>query len=395
METDRCGSGAGHLDAGEVAARAAQGDAAGERLRDAQRVSVCLGAAIADWQWQATSGLVHVSDDMQAIVGVDVGNVPCRHSGFLTAVHAEDRAAVRRGLRLAAARGKPCAVDLRIVGADGVTRLVQLRAQSLHRGRTRPLELVGTVQALSDCKRAEQARVELSEASRRLGAHMEAVREEERKRIALEVHDELGQLLTALKIDVGLMRMRLGDVDETGARLAAMRDRVERAMSAVRNIANHLRPAALSFGLVSALEWLTENIERHTGIHCAFVRIGPEPTLPDSQATAIFRIVQESLTNVVRHAAATLVEVAISCAEGRLEIRVSDDGCGFDPDARRTRDAYGLVGMLERARLIGATLAIESGPGKGTVVSIGMPAALAVVHSREQARGTGHRVRIA
>lgn len=395
MKTDRCGSGAGHLDAGEFAPRPAQENAAGERLRDAERAGVCLGAAIADWQWQATSGLVYVSDDFEAIVGVDAGTLPCRHSGLWAAVHAQDRAAVRRGLRLAAAHGKPCAVNLRVVGADGATRRIQLRAQALHRGRTQPLQLVGTVQALSDCMRAEQARVESSEASRRLGAHMEAVREEERKRIALEVHDELGQLLTALKIDVGLMRMRLGDVHETGARLAAMRDRVERAMSAVRNIANHLRPAALSFGLVSALEWLTESIERHTGLHCAFVRVGAEPTLPDPQATAIFRIVQESLTNVVRHAAATFVEVAISCAEGWLEVRVSDDGCGFDPSARRTPDAYGLAGMRERARLMGATLSIESRPGKGTVVSIGMPVARAAAPSREQARGAGSRVRIA
>lgn len=395
METDRCGSDAGHLDAGEVAAGAVNADAAGQRPRDEARVGACLAGTVADWQWHARRGLVYLSEDFAAIVGADVVAMLRGDTAFLAAVHADDRAAVRRGLRLAATRGKPCAVALRIVGPDGGITRVQLRAQSLHRDRTAPLELVGTVQGLSDCKRAEQARLEWSEASRRLGAHMETVREEERKRIALEVHDELGQLLTALKIDVGLMRMRLGDVQETAARLAAMRDRVERAMSAVRNIANHLRPAALSFGLVSALEWLTESIERHTGVHCAFVWVGAEPTLPDPQATAIFRIVQESLTNVVRHAAASVVEVAIRCAEGRLEVRVSDDGCGFDPAARRTRDAYGLVGMLERARLIGATLAVESAPGKGTVVSLGLPVALAAARSRERTRGAGRRVRIA
>ncbi|WP_414719357.1 ATP-binding protein [Trinickia sp.] len=207
-----------------------------------------------------------------------------------------------------------------------------------------------------------------------LSAHMEAIREDERKRIALEMQDELGQLLTALKMDVSLLKMRLSEAPDLLGKVADMRELVERTIFMVRNVANHLRPAALNFGLLSALEWLSEDFAKRTGISCDLVAMGGEPVVSDSDATAVFRVVQESLTNVLLHAGATRVHVSVVSAEDALRIHVSDDGCGFDPAAAGKRDAYGLLGISERARLIGATLHIDSAPGCGTVISIGIPA---------------------
>jgi signal transduction histidine kinase len=202
---------------------------------------------------------------------------------------------------------------------------------------------------------------------------MEAVREEERKRIAMEIHDELGQLLTALKMDVSLLRMRLNSDSEAARKTEDMRELVEKTIWMVRNVASHLRPAALNFGILSALEWLVDDFVRRNRMPCQLSIHGSEPVLPDAHATAVFRIAQASLTNVARHADASRVDVTLTGGNGELALHISDNGRGFDLPAARRRYSYGLLGMSERARLIGGTLHIESAPGAGTIVSIHVP----------------------
>ncbi|HEX7907537.1 MAG TPA: response regulator [Paraburkholderia sp.] len=222
-------------------------------------------------------------------------------------------------------------------------------------------------------KQMEQELLESREQQRELSAYMEAIREEERKRIAMEIHDELGQLLTALKMDVSLLRMRLDYDPEAAKKADDMRGLVEGTIWMVRNVASHLRPAALNFGIVSALEWLVEDFIRRNGIAAELRIAGGEPTLSDTYATAVFRIVQASLTNVARHAHATRVDVMLVSTAAKLELQVRDDGCGFDQQAASRAYSYGLLGMNERARLIGGSLSIDSAPGAGTTVSIHIP----------------------
>ena len=226
---------------------------------------------------------------------------------------------------------------------------------------------------ITERKRIEQALFESREQLRELSAYMEAIREEERKRIAMEIHDELGQLLTALKMDVSLLKMRLSGDPDAAKKTDDMRELVETTIWMVRNVASHLRPAALNFGIVSALEWLVEDFSRRNNIPCQFRINGSEPVLPDAHATAVFRIVQASLTNVARHARATRADVTLTRSATGLDLHVSDDGCGFDQDLGRKSDSYGVLGMRERARLIGASLLIDSSPGTGTSVSIHIP----------------------
>jgi PAS domain S-box-containing protein len=226
---------------------------------------------------------------------------------------------------------------------------------------------------ITERKRIEQELVESREQLRELSAYMEAIREEERKRIAMEIHDELGQLLTALKMDVSLLKMRLPGDQEVARRADDMRELVERTIWMVRNVASHLRPAALNYGIVSALEWLVDDFGRRSGLACQFRLNGNEPILSDAHATAMFRIVQASLTNVARHASATRADVTLTSTQAALDLHVSDDGCGFDQEAVRRDYSYGLLGMSERARLIGGSLLIDSAPGTGTSVSIHIP----------------------
>ncbi|MFM0055462.1 response regulator [Paraburkholderia phytofirmans] len=222
-------------------------------------------------------------------------------------------------------------------------------------------------------KRIEQELFESRNQLRELSAYMEAIREEERKRIAMEIHDELGQLLTALKMDVSLLKMRLGKDPDAMRKADDMRELVEKTIWMVRNVANHLRPVALNFGVVSALEWLVEDFMRRHGIPCQLHINGGEPVLPEACATAVFRIVQASLTNVGRHAHATRADVTLTSTAAALELHVSDDGCGFDPGMARTGYSYGLLGMQERARLIGGAMTIDSAQSMGTAISIHIP----------------------
>ena len=222
-------------------------------------------------------------------------------------------------------------------------------------------------------KQMEQELVESREQQRELYAYMEGIREEERKRIAMEIHDELGQLLTALKMDVSLLKMRLAYDPEATRKADDMRELVEGTIWMVRNVASHLRPAALNFGIVSALEWLVDEFNRRNAIPCELRIDGGEPALSDAHATAVFRIVQASLTNVARHADATRVDVSLLSTADMLELHVRDDGCGFDQRAAHRDYSYGLLGMYERARVIGGSLSIDSAQGAGTTVSIHIP----------------------
>jgi signal transduction histidine kinase len=201
-------------------------------------------------------------------------------------------------------------------------------------------------------------------------ARLEAVREEERKRIALDIHDELGQLLTALKMHVSLLRTHLAGDSVVMGKVEEMRELVERTIDFMRHLVSQLRPTTLNFGLAPALEWLAEDFSHHTQIPCHFHIEGAEPICAEPRATAIFRIVQESLTNVARHASASRADVTLVSTATGIELSIRDDGRGFDMVAARAGHSYGLQGMVERARLIDAHLYIRSEPDSGSVVRL-------------------------
>lgn len=213
------------------------------------------------------------------------------------------------------------------------------------------------------------SRVRLQE----LAAFLETVREEERARIARELHDELGQSLTALRIDLNWLRARCGDaIPATVGRLAVALDLVEHTVDAVRRISEDLRPRMLDdLGLAAAVEYHVEQFAARTGIRCALRMNRDEFELDGTSATAIFRAIQEALTNVARHARAGTVAVDIEETGAGLCVAVRDDGCGFT--ASPSPQSFGLLGMQERIRMLGGRFSLESAPGCGTVVSIRIP----------------------
>lgn len=232
----------------------------------------------------------------------------------------------------------------------------------------------GLMLNITDSKRNEQQLTESRQLLRELSAHRELVREEERKKVAREVHDELGQALTALRMDVALLRMADGPHSEALlARFAAMKEAVDRTIGIVRNVTSALRPAALDLGLNAALEWQVDEFTRRSGIECVLHADEADVELDDGQATALFRIVQESLTNVLKHAGASYVEVHLEASDDSIALAVRDNGQGFAAEAAPQRGKFGLMGMRERVLMLGGTVEINSAQGVGTSIEVRLP----------------------
>jgi PAS domain S-box-containing protein len=222
-------------------------------------------------------------------------------------------------------------------------------------------------------------RTQLIDQLRALSSHVESVREDERTGIAREIHDQLGQALTALKIDLGWLARRAEEnhnesSKEVGERIQSMFALTESVMAEIRRISSELRPAVLDdLGLVAALEWQALEYERRTGTKCTFASNAGEERLDPRLSTAVFRIFQESLTNVARHADATRVDVALQRHPRQLELTVLDDGKGITPAAVNNPRSLGLLGMRERARGLGGTVDVAGGPTGGTLLTLRVP----------------------
>ncbi len=228
---------------------------------------------------------------------------------------------------------------------------------------------------ISERKRAERELEESRQQLRDLSVFLQTVREEERKRISRELHDELGQALTALRIDVNWLEMRLPYVEPAIAdKLISMEHLMNKTVDAMRRISEDLRPGMLDdLGLAAALEHHVERFVERTGMPCALDLSQEDFEVGDQVATAVFRIIQESLTNVARHSGATRVSVRVEELENEIRLSVQDDGRGLPAREGAKRKTYGLLGMQERVKMLGGRFEISSVPARGTRVGAIIP----------------------
>ncbi len=228
---------------------------------------------------------------------------------------------------------------------------------------------------ITERKQAEERLRTSREQLRSLSAHLESLREEERKNIAREIHDELGQMLTALKIDLSWLTNRLPKEQELLLeKTKSMYQLVDTAIQTVKRVSAELRPGALDdLGLAAAIEWQAGEFEKLTKIKCEFSSNPEDIVLDQDRSTAIFRIFQETLTNVVRHADATKVKANLKEEAGRIILRIRDNGKGIEKKQISDPKAFGLIGMRERAHFWGGELKITGTPGKETTVVVSIP----------------------
>ena len=224
-------------------------------------------------------------------------------------------------------------------------------------------------------RRAEEQLRQSHEQLRALSVYLQHVREEERIHIAREVHDELGQALTGLKLHLTWLCGRLPKSSRRlHERAKAMSGRIDETIQSIRRIATELRPGVLdSAGLLAALEWQARQFQEETGIRCKVQSAVRETRLDQDLNTAFFRIFQETLTNVIRHANATRVEVRFAELGDTLVLEVKDNGRGISEAEIHTTKSIGLLGMRERASLLGGEVRLRGEPGKGTTVTVRIP----------------------
>jgi PAS domain S-box-containing protein len=210
---------------------------------------------------------------------------------------------------------------------------------------------------------------------RALAARQERVREDERTRLAREIHDALGQMCTALKMDIAWIGKRLPkDQKRLNEKSEGALKLVSELIKSLRRLSAELRPSTLdTLGLVASIEWQAQQFEAHTGIRCQLYLPEKDLTLDKERSTAIFRIFQETLTNVARHAGATSVQTSLVVGERNIALITHDNGVGFDLSTVDRRGSLGLLGMKERAHLLGGEFKISSFPGKGTTVVVHIP----------------------
>jgi PAS domain S-box-containing protein len=292
-------------------------------------------------------------------------------SSMLDWVWPDDHPKLDALLRRAAQRN--CRGEIRLQSRKGAPLSVQLSLNPLRLDSTRAVCLIAS--DLSEMKRAEQELRASSEQLRNLAAHLLSVREEERSRISREVHDELGQSLTAVKMDLAWLAGRLpGKNGQMLKRIRSTRQLADSIIQSIRRISTELRPAVLDLGLAAAVEWQVQEFEARSGIQCK-VRLLTREVVASNASTAMFRIFQETLTNVARHAKATRAEVVLQKQRDRLVLLIHDNGRGFDQADPSLSNSLGLLGMRERAAILGGRVNISSAPGKGTTVTAWIPLA--------------------
>ncbi len=264
------------------------------------------------------------------------------------------------------ADGRPIQVEERVPQGDGMRVYLSVKFP-LYDEEGSVNRVCGISTDITELKRAQDQ-------LRRFSDGVMAGQERERAAVSRELHDELGQVLTALRIDSAWLRDRLDGTDGKAAERALMMcSLIDNTIDGVRSMATRLRPGVLDdLGLVDALEWFAADFEKRTGIRCAFTH-RDVPAVSDAIATAAYRIAQESFTNAARHSCATRVDVSLVAEDGRLSLSVADDGRGFDTKDLSDSRGLGVAGMRERAALIGGTLGVHSRPGKGTRVVLHVP----------------------
>jgi signal transduction histidine kinase len=232
-----------------------------------------------------------------------------------------------------------------------------------------------TLDALRQREAAQnrQLRQEMRAREQEMSAKREEAREEERKHIARELHDELGQHLSAIRLELSYARMRWGaDDPELREKVESMQKSIDGVIGVVRDLAARLRPTVLDLGIASALEWLVAEFQTASRVRCTLQLDAQIADLSPWQTSNVFRLVQESLTNIARHADARSVSVSLRRQAASYVLSVSDDGLGFDPAAVGVK-SLGIEGMRERAQMLEGQLTVHTEPGKGTDIVLAFP----------------------
>ena len=315
----------------------------------------------------------YLSDGCHALLGLSAERLQADSSLFLDLILPEDRQSYLDSMQASAS-------SMKAWNWEGRLWIEKWRDIKWINLRSTPRELPGQgvqwegiMTNITESKQ-EQAEIKRSRAQlAELSAHVETVKENERTRIAREIHDDLGGNLTAIKMALALLKKRLPDDAALTEKTAYVDSLVDRTIESIHRITVDLRPGILDFGIVAAIDWQSKEFEKQLGIPCTFVSSKKEIALHPDQATALFRIFQEALTNIGKHAAATQVNVRLTRTNRNVRLEVVDNGKGIDVADRMKPKSFGIRGMVERASALGGQLLVSNAAIGGTEVSLRIP----------------------
>lgn len=336
-------------------------------------------AHLGSWEWDLETDNLNCSSELYQIYGLQPENFEGKFESILKLVRPDDSNKILANINHARQSHEPFEHYERIIRPDGETRILYTKGIVLDDSEGYAKTIYGSCLDVTEVKRVENALINSREKLRALSASLETAREEERSYIARELHDELGQVLTAIKMDLTLMqddlRVNLNlSKEEITKQLVLIEKMVDRLINTVRNIATELRPDVLDhLGLIAALEWQAKEFEKRYKVSCVFNSNIKKVELGKEKATAVFRIFQESLTNVARHSGASQVMAKIQLLGDKLLLEVEDNGKGISREQLFNITSIGIIGMKERAKFIGGKVFIEGSEGGGTKVFLEVP----------------------
>jgi hypothetical protein len=303
------------------------------------------------------------ADGLEAVQGLPILDVVApEHRAAFTALHER------------VFQGHSGTLEFEIIGLKGRRRWMATHTVPLRDASGAIQAALGITRDITDARRAEEQIRASRTALRSLAARQQDVREDERTRIAREIHDTLGQALTALKLQLSAAQEAAKDAPALKARLHETTLMVDDLVKSVRRIASDLRPPILDqLGLPAAVEWLAQDFTRRTGIRCEAAILPTDGAISDELATSLFRIVQEALTNVLRHAGATRVDIELGIKGGCVTLEINDDGSGITEAGTMGPGSLGILGMRERAAALGGVLEVAPRAGGGTRVAAWFP----------------------
>jgi PAS domain S-box-containing protein len=331
--------------------------------------------------WMTTpdlSEILYISPAYETVWGRTRESLYQDARSFIDAIHPDDRPHVVEVLAREQERG--FAIQYRVIRPDSSMRWIWDRGFPVKDQAGRVYRLAGIAEDITERKQAEEQLRATSAQLRAMMTSLQSAREQEGTRIAREIHDELGSALTSLRWDLEAIEKTISEVEDRSL-MPAVRDKIgamvgliDTTMHVVRRISSELRPPILDdLGLAAAIEWQTQQFQARTGIICRYDGAVEHLDLDQEQSTAIFRIFQEALTNVLRHAQATRVNVTLEEEEAELVLTIRDNGRGITEGEQGGPPTLGLLGMRERAHLIGGRVDLTGVSGQGTTVTLRVP----------------------